>query len=245
MTDQTIASNSAISEEQVAEYLKQTPEFFVKHETLLEELKLPHDSGKAISLGERQVQLFRESRDELRGQLNELIEVARENDQLFEKTKRLMLNLVEVNSVDEIAYVLKSAFADDANVDFTQMMVFGNPDDYPASDMLVVSKDDARQNLGALIDSQNAICGRFTDKQLNFMFLEHATNVGSAAIIPVRNGELYGMLGLSSSDAAYFDSSMGSLFLSYIADFIARILPRLLMRTRSKTAPEQVPSLLD
>ena len=61
------------TEEQVIAFLRKNPEFFAHNEYLLSELKIPHASGAAISLGERQVQVFREHRDELKFKLNELI----------------------------------------------------------------------------------------------------------------------------------------------------------------------------
>ena len=83
-------------------------------------------------------------------------------------------------------------------------------------------------------------------KQLGFLFQKQAGDVGSAAIIPLRNGDLcYGVFSIASKDPLHFDSSMGSLFLSYISDFISRLLPTLLSHPKSAMNPEKVPSLLD
>jgi uncharacterized protein YigA (DUF484 family) len=232
-------------DDQVVAYLRANPGFFVTHEALLKELTFPHVSGAAISLGERQVQVFREHRDELRAQLNELLIVAKENDEHFEKSKRLLLNLLDINNLDEIELVVQEAFKDDENIDFARVMVFGEQDDYPVSDLRVMAFDEAAQQLGGLVESQKAICGHFSTKQLSCLFQDSAGDVGSAAIIPLRNGELLGVFALGSKDPNHFDSSMGSLFLSYISDFISRILPGLLLRSRSKKTAEKVPSLLD
>jgi uncharacterized protein len=235
----------SLTDDQVVAYLRANPDFFARQEVLLKELTLPHASGAAISLGERQVQVFREHRDELRAQLNDLIAVARENDKHFEKSKRLLLNLLEINNLDEIELVVQEAFKDDDNIDFATVMVFGDQDDYPVSDLRVMPLDEASEHLGGLVESQKAICGHFNAKQLSCLFQESAGEVGSAAVIPLRNGELLGLFTLGSKDPKHFDSSMGSLFLSYISDFISRILPGLLLRSRSKKTTEKVPSLLD
>ena len=234
-----------LSEEDVVAYLRNNPDFFVTHEYLLDELRLPHKSGSAISLGERQVQVFREHRDQLRAQLHELIDAATENDKHFEKSKRLLLDMMEVKTLDEIELVVEAAFKDDDNIDFARVVLFGNPDDYPAANVHIVSEQDAREQLGAVVDSQGAICGRFTDKQLAFLYPKNVTDVGSAAIMPLRNGKLYGVLSLASKNPSHFDSSMGSLFLSYISDFITRLLPSLLSRSQGAVSAEKVPSLLD
>ncbi|KZY74174.1 hypothetical protein A3737_25630, partial [Oleiphilus sp. HI0065] len=214
-----------LSEDAVVSFLRDNPDFFVTHEYLLDELRLPHKSGSAISLGERQVQVFREHRDELRTQLHELVEAAQQNDKHFEKSKRLLLDMMDVKSLDEIEYVIQAAFKDDEKIDFARVVVFGDPDDYPAANLHIVSEQTARDELGTVVDSQGAICGRFTDKQLDFLFQQQAKEVGSAALIPLRNDTLYGVFSIASKDPAHFDSSMGSLFLSYISDFITRLLP--------------------
>jgi len=240
-----INDKQALNPEDVAAFLKQNPEFFAEHEYLLNDLKLPHANGSAISLGERQVQVFREHRDQLRTQLNELIAAAQENDKHFETSKRLLLDMLDVKTLDEIELVLQAAFKDDANIFAARLALFGNPDEFPASELSIHSETVAREELGTLMDSQKAVCGRFTDRQLQFLFQNDAENVGSAAIIPIRNGKSYGMLCLASADELHFDSSMGSLFLSYISDFVARLLPQLLLRARTKSHAEKVPSLLD
>lgn len=239
------SSIPSVSEEQVIEYLRYHPEFFVHHDYLLSELRIPHPSGAAISLGERQVQVFREHRDELKYKLNELISVARENDAHFEKSKRLLLNLLEVKSLDEIEMVVNEVFKNDTKIDFSSILLFGKPSDYPVSDIKIIDLDSAREQLGIILDQTHASCGRFSERQLSCLFPGLAPKVGSAAVIPLRHGELLGLFCLGSEDASHFDSSMGSLFLSYISDFISRILPNLLINAKQQLRDDSVPSLLE
>lgn len=243
--DDLSVTEAGLSEDMVIAYLRQHPDFFVSNDYLLNELKVPHASGAAISLGERQVQVFREHRDELKSQLNELISVAHENDAHFEKSKRLLLNLLEVKSLDEIEMVVNEVFKHDAKIDFSSIILFGKSSDYPASDIKIIDLETARSQLGAILDQTHASCGRFSESQLACLFPNSANEVGSAAVIPLRHGELLGLFCLGSQDSAHFDSSMGSLFLSYISDFISRILPNLLLSAKQKYRDDNVPSLLE
>jgi hypothetical protein len=233
------------SEEQVIAFLRSNPEFFISHEYLLSELTIPHASGAAISLGERQVQVFREHRDELKHKLNELISVARDNDAHFEKSKRLLLNLLEVKSLDEIEMVVNEVFKNDSKIDFSSIILFGKSSDYPVSDIKIIELDYARQNLGAILEQTHASCGRFIQTQMKCLFPDVYEKVGSAAVIPLRHGELLGLFCLGSEDEGHFDSSMGSLFLSYISDFISRILPNLLLSSKQQFRDDNIPSLLE
>lgn len=246
MTDNAVSSQQIeLSEEQIIDYLRAHPNFFVDHDYLLRELKVIHRNGSAISLGERQVQVFREHRDELKNQLEDLIEIARDNDAHFDKSRRLLLSLLEIKSIDEIELVVKEAFKDDENIDFSSVVIFGDQTDYPASEISLISYEQAKEKLGNLVDSTSAICGRFTDQQMACLFPADADSIGSAAVIPLNNGETIGMFCLGSKDSNHFDSGMGSLFLSYISDFISRMMPELLLKSRSQKVAEHIPSLLE
>ncbi len=246
MTKQAIsAAQCEETEVQIIQYLRNHPDFFTRHEYLLQDLKLPHQSGRAISLGERQVHVFREHRDALKKQLDELIAVARDNDVIFKKSKRLLLDLLEVKSLDEIHLVVREAFRQDPNIDFSSIIVLGERTDYPVSDIQVLTQRQARETLGTLLDSTSAVCGHFSARQLQCIFGSNAEQVGSAAVIPLRNGSTLGLFCLGSRNPKHFDSSMGSLFLSYISDFISRLLPELLMRSKSQKTADQIPSLLE
>jgi len=246
MTEHAVAKKeNELTELQVVEYLRSNPDFFITHDYLLRDLKVPHQSGAAISLGERQVQVFREHRDDLKKQLHELIAIAHANDEHFEKSKRLLLNLLEIKSLDEIDIVVKEAFKNDASIDFSSVVIFGERTDYPVTDIPIIDPSQAREKLGGLIDSTNAICGHFSAKQLQCLFPANYQDIGSAAVIPLRHDDTLGMFCLASRNADHFDSSMGSLFLSYISDFISRILPELLARSRSQKVNKEVPSLLE
>ena len=89
----------SLSPEQVAAYLHAHPEFFVDRDELLGEMRIPHQPGDAVSLVERQVRLLRERNIEMRHRLSQLMDVARDNDRLFDKTRRLVLDLLDAASL--------------------------------------------------------------------------------------------------------------------------------------------------
>ena len=82
---------AAISAEQVATYLKNNPDFFNQQDELLLQLRIPHTRGSSISLVERQISVLRERSDDMRSRLTALMDVARDNDRLFDKVRRLVL----------------------------------------------------------------------------------------------------------------------------------------------------------
>ena len=80
-----------LSEQSIHDFLAAHPDFFERHSTLLSSLNLPHASGGAVSLVERQVSVLRQKELRLERQLRELIQVARKNDVLSSKIHELTL----------------------------------------------------------------------------------------------------------------------------------------------------------
>ncbi len=216
--------------EQVADYLRHHPEFFVDHQELLGDLFLPHESGPAVSLVERQVSILRERNIDMRNRLSKLLDNARENDKLFDKTKRLILSLLEGQDLGDIVDALHYSFDKDFNIHFTSLQLYGNIDKLPSSQARVVSIAQAREHIAPLLKSNRAMCGTLGQKELSFLFGKHAGEIGSVATVPLIHGTTFGMLAIANRDPNYYRSSMGTLFLGYIAEVLNRLLPKYMPR---------------
>ena len=70
----------------VRDYLTEHPHFFEENPDILEAINVSHDSGKAISLVERQSTIMRDKNKAQSAQVEQLIETAKNNDQLLAKT---------------------------------------------------------------------------------------------------------------------------------------------------------------
>ena len=121
------ASASKLTEEQVVAYLRNNSDFFIRQEDLLADLSLPHESGKAISLLEKQVTILRDRGIEARHKLNDLLKNARNNDNLFETTRSLVLSLMRAENVTEIAEVTRNQLFKHDNIDACQIILVEHP----------------------------------------------------------------------------------------------------------------------
>lgn len=217
-----------ITEEDVARYLKAHSGFFLKRDDLLLELELAHPSGEAVSLLERQVSLLRERNMEMRSRLSNLLDNARNNDVLFEKTKQLVLALLESQGLDGIVNSFNRSLISDFKMDFSSLTLFGNPERHRSVTSRMVNVDEAYRTIPGLMKSNNATCGVLRPEELKFLFCDEADHVGSAAVVPLSFGQPLGIIAIGSRDNDYFRSSMGTLFLGYIAEVLNRLLPRYL-----------------
>ena len=219
-------SNNAVDEATIKAYLQDNPAFFESHPDLLELIQLPHESGRAVSLVERQVAVLRERNMEMRQRLNNLLDAARTNDKLFEKTKRLVLNLLDSRDLNSLVDTLYESLGSDYQLQYYSLVLLTDATRVPGNAARVVGLDEAENQIGTLLRSNRAICGVLRQEELSFLFGDKARDIGSVAAVPLTRGQSYGILAIGNSDPNYYRSSMGTLFLSYIAEVLNRILPK-------------------
>ena len=92
-----------VTDDQVVKHLQDNPGFFLNHPQLLLSIRLPHDSGNAVSLVEKQVNILRERGIEATKKLKDLTDNARTNDEIFKVTKSLILALLNCNTIEEMS----------------------------------------------------------------------------------------------------------------------------------------------
>jgi uncharacterized protein YigA (DUF484 family) len=219
-----------VSAEQVEQYLRSNPGFFVDHSELLADISLPHASGNAISLVERQVSVLRENNMDMRHRLSALLDNARVNDKLYEKTKRVTLAMLEGQDLGDIIDALRYSFDNEFKIPYTAVILYGDSDVVPACEARVVEMTEAREHIGNLIKSNKATSGLIQAEEKAFLFGADSEKIGSVATAPLIHSSAFGLLALGHEDPEYYRSSMGTLFLSYIAEVLNRLLPKHLPR---------------
>jgi uncharacterized protein YigA (DUF484 family) len=216
----------SVTEKEVAAYLRDNADFFVNHRDLLEQINLPHQRGEAISLVERQVALLRERNIDMRHRLGKLLDNARENDKLFERTKQLVLQLLEARTLQESVDALLLSFDRDFEIPFTSIVLFGDASRLPECAARICGVHEVRESVGRILSANKAVCGAFPAEELQFFFPGQSEQIGSAAVVPLLHGNCFGLLAIGNGDPNHYRSSMGTLFLGYIAEVLNRLLPK-------------------
>lgn len=212
--------------EQIAEYLERHPGFFDERPELLATLRLPHSSGKAVSLIERQVQVLREQNAALKSRLVELVNVARDNDRLSGQMHQMTLDLLRADSLppllDALEDHLRNEFAADAVA--LRLTGLGEAQQRETGAVLLVIDDAAKQLFpGALCDGKPQ-CGRLKQQQLQFLFGSAARNIESAVVIPLGDRGSDGLLAIGSRRVDRFHPCMGTLFLTHLGELLVLLL---------------------
>lgn len=213
-----------LDEDSVRDFLKNNGDFIQRNPDLLDHLHISHASGSAVSLVEKQVSVLRERNVDMRHRLNTLTANARDNDKLYEQTRQLVLKLLESDSIPELCESFRESMTGDFDVEHASIILFGEGES--EGHCRIETAEKAKIEIGPLLRGRKAVCGALRKEELSYLFPD-AGDVGSAALMPLSTDFELGLIAVGSSDAGRYSSSMGTLFLSHVADVIVRLLPRL------------------
>ncbi len=205
--------------ELVSTYLLDNPDFLLRNPHILEALDLNHEAGGAVSLIEKQVDTLREQNRKLNQKLDQLVQVASENEQLMSRLHRLTLELMATDDLGEFFDHLSRALLEEFNADILNISLL---DREVATDettpLFSVRRDEPDlQQFQSHLDKGETVCGRLNRNKLDFLFGQRAQWVQSTALIPLGDD---GLMAVGSSDPARFYPGMGTLFLDLLATVV-------------------------
>lgn len=223
----TDVHENEVSEEQVVDFLRDHPDFFARQEDLLADLSLPHESGKAISLLERQVTILRDRGIEARQKLNNLLENARNNDQLFDTTRNLVLALLRADSITEVANVTQDQLSNHDNIDACEIIIVEHPDLSVAQAVRTESVAKLKTDFSDVFRLKRTHCGPLEEEQVNYLFPGARTIIRSTALCPViSNSEVLALLAFGNQTENFFNVNLDTLFLDFMGHVVGAVLDR-------------------
>lgn len=210
-----------ITGEAVASYLQEHPEFFEAYADLIAEIYIPHPhGGRAIPISERQILTLRERARQLEQKLREVIRYGEENDAIGEKVHRLTVALLNARESSTLAAAITFNLREDFAIPHVALRICGGSDAAGVAEPTEAVRDYAA-NLTA------PYCGSHPPAQVvTDLFGETAPQLKSFSMIPLRSGEMSGVLALASEDAQRFYPEMGTVFLRRIGELVATALSR-------------------
>jgi uncharacterized protein len=213
-----------LTHDQVAQFLRDNPEFFSHYGDLLTQISVPHPhSGQAISIGERQVMLLRDRTRGLENKLKEFIQFAEENDSIGEKMHNLSLGLMRAKTLPAALQSLYLSLTENFAIPHVVVRVWSSasqdlPEFAPVS-------EDIRVLTGGLAQPQ---CGHAAPEEVRGWFGETGAHLQSFALTPLKGDGVQGLLVLASEDAKRFYPEMGTLYLTWLGQLTSAAVSRFL-----------------
>jgi uncharacterized protein YigA (DUF484 family) len=225
-----MSGEALAQDEDVADYLAEHPDFFESRAELLGKLKVPHPTGTAVSLIERQVEVLRQQHRQMERKLVDLIEVARSNDGLIERIHHLALALLEAATLPERLYALQEELRERFDADEVSLFLLHpkerQEDAGPAR--WLKPNDAGLDQFRELLKSGKPHVGRLRPPQLEFLFGEQAERIASIALVPLGDRGELGLLAVGSHEADRFSPTLGTAFLVRIGELVTAVLKPLM-----------------
>ena len=221
-------SIQGITEQDIANYLANTPGFFERNAELLSAIHLTSPHGqRAVSLQERQMEMLRDKNKGLELKIIEMIRHGQENvaiaDKLHRFTRAIMLTSNPAELPDVVVHQLMHQFM----IPQGGIRVWGAAPAFASLPFARSVSDDAKSFAASLSLPYCGVNSGFEAAS----WLEDPSSVMSLALIPLRhgaNGSAFGMLVLGSPDPTRYAADMGTEFLMRIGEIASAGLARLL-----------------
>ena len=221
-------SIQGITEQDIANYLANTPGFFERHAELLGAVQLTSPHGqRAVSLQERQMEMLRDKNRGLEGKIIEMIRHGQENVAIADKLHRWTRALMLTANPGELPEVLTRELMHQFMIPQAGIRVWGAADAFAALPFAKVVSADVKSLASSLTLPYCGVNSGFEAAQ----WLDDAASALSLAMIPLRQGtatEAFGMLVLASPDPTRYTADMGTEFLQRIGELSSAALSRLL-----------------
>ncbi len=219
-----------ITEDDIAGYLANTPDFFERHAELLASVHLtsPH-SKRTVSLQERQAEMLRDKIKLLEHRLMEMIRHGNENVMLSDRLLRWAGSLFLTTDSAAMPVQIATQIREQFSVPQVAIKVWGVANAFLTTSFAQGVSDDAKLFASSLSEP---FCGANTGFEA-VTWLDDPLAAASIALLPLRAapaGSLapaFGLLVLSSPDAQRFNSGMGTDFLQHVAEIASAALCRL------------------
>ncbi len=218
-------------ESKVIEYLQKNPELLMTYPKIFSELSIPHETGGAVSLVERQLKILREDNKKLKKNFDGLINIARDNEELNQRFHRLALELISAEQLHEVLAMVQNQVQTFFYTDFVCFKFLpGLSDGDRQLDAHYLDTDSGIvETVTPWLEKREPVCGQQNDKVNRALFGDDI-KIESSALVPLYHTTDLGLLCLGSVSKERFNKAMGTIFLQQLGELVSTRLKGLLSR---------------
>lgn len=216
---------SSFSAQDIADFLREHPEFPDQHPEVFALLRVPHPHGaQTISLGERQILTLRERVRDLEWRINELVRNATANESIGTSVTRWSQRLLAERDEQLLPGAIAMGLAEQFDIDHIALRLWNLPGLAPDNGYAEAVSADVRTFADSL---KSPYCGNDTEFEAAAWLPAKPRSLALVALRPGDDAASVGLLVLGSDDPARFDPEMGTAFLESIGQLASAALNRL------------------
>lgn len=221
-----------ITEDDIAQFLENTPGFFERHAEVLASVQITSPHGaRAVSLQERQAEMLREKIKGLEHRVMDMVRNSGENTAIAQKVHQWTSALLQVKDPFDLPEAVVEGIRTLFDVPQATVRVWDVAGPYVDADFAQGASEDARAFASSLT---MPFCGpNLGFEPAGWLSAPDGVQAQSLALLPLRQGAIdsatpaFGLLVLGSHDPQRFDATMGTEFLARIAELSSSALVRL------------------
>ncbi|CAK4070042.1 MULTISPECIES: DUF484 family protein [Vibrio] len=212
----------ALTEEVIAEYLRDNPDFFLSRRELVDRLALPHQEQGTVSLVHVQLNRQRQRIEELEEDITSLMSLAKSNDQTFHEFMALQEQILKCDSLLSVVKAIEEMAKSLGLVAYVRLLE-------SESSYYSLAKESYLRFATNHLNGKEAYLGRMrkADRELLFGDNHRAPEMGSYVVLPLKRKSLQGVLAFSSTDGGHFQPHMDTLFLRHLALVLSHLIESL------------------
>jgi uncharacterized protein YigA (DUF484 family) len=223
----TSSAMNPITEDDIADFLLNTPDFFGRHADLLSAVMLTSPHGnRAVSLQERQAEMLREKIKLLEHRIMDMIRHGNENMIIADRLQRWARSLFMTAAPQDLPRAMAEGLQEEFMVPQVAVKVWGVAEAFAAEPFAQGVSDDVKSLASSLMAPYVGANAGFEAVS----WLADASRVASVALIALRRGtepQAFGLMVLASPDPQRFHAGMGTDFLERMAELGSAALTRL------------------
>lgn len=221
------SAQNALNDQQVIQYLKEHPDFFIRHANYVEQMQVPHPVRSTVSLVEWIMSRQRNRIHYLEEDMRLLIEQATENETLF---SQLLLLISQLSSSDSLNQMLErlNLWVKGLGLYSVQLRLFSDRWQLQpplAAQDLALSRQTFEHFRIQRMGNDNHYLGTINGQEM-MLLMPNVRRSGSIALSMLGHYGDLGIIIFNSRDSQHFQAGMGTMLL----DKLAHILPELLTR---------------
>ncbi len=226
------SSVNPITEDDIAQFLANTPGFFERHAELLGSITITSPHGmRAVSLQERQAEMLREKIKGLEHRIMDMVRHGNENAAIGDKVHQWSRALLEVRDAAALPRAVEQGMQQLFDVPQVALRLWGLAPAHADAPCTQGVSEDVRSFASSLT---MPFCGPNLGFEATAWLAEPA-QAQSLALLPLRRGAIdsadepaFGLLVLGSPDVHRFEATMGTEYLARMAELASAALSRML-----------------
>ena len=219
--------SKSLKPEEVINFLKENPEFFIDHPEAIEYLEIKHESGEAVSFIEKQVEFIKSKNLATSTQLKEFILNAKANELLFTKVKNLISIILNTEDLENLFTATEIFFVEELGTEKCKLLFFTQEELYRVNAKRIIEPEIATKTFSKIFKETDIFLGKISNEIASLIF-GAKTNIREAVIGKLNSEKIAGILVMGSSKDKEYSPEKDSLFLNFTIEVLSHQIDRLI-----------------